>query len=176
LLANIESNIILPKWYCGDSCNIDSIINDRDFDFILTCPPYHDLEKYSDDPADISNMSYADFLKAYRTILHKSVSMLKPHAFIAIVVGEIRDKYGAYCGFVPDTINIMNESGCIYYNDICLITQVGTAAVRAPRIFGSNRKVVKTHQDVIVFLRSKGSKAELKKFMGKLSSVPDEIF
>jgi hypothetical protein len=31
----------------------------------MSCPPYADLEKYSDDPKDLSNMDYADFKEVY---------------------------------------------------------------------------------------------------------------
>ena len=51
-----------PQWYLGDSCNVlDGFI--KDFDFVFSCPPYGDLETYSDLDGDISNMEYSDFLK-----------------------------------------------------------------------------------------------------------------
>lgn len=52
----------MPTWYCGDSLHIDQIAK-GEYDFLFTCPPYGNLEVYSDDPADISNMSDDDFDK-----------------------------------------------------------------------------------------------------------------
>ena len=50
-----------PIWICGDSRKIDATCKDVDADFIFSCPPYADLEVYSDDPKDISTLGYEDF-------------------------------------------------------------------------------------------------------------------
>lgn len=60
-----------PHWICDDSLNMDDHINEK-YDFLLTCPPYADLEVYSDDPRDISNMQYEQFIETYGEILHKA--------------------------------------------------------------------------------------------------------
>ena len=52
---------IKPNWICGDSTNIQSI--GGKYNMIFSCPPYHDLEQYSNDPKDLSNMSYEKFLE-----------------------------------------------------------------------------------------------------------------
>lgn len=58
---NKDILIEMPKWSIGDSANIDQIIKDEapadKFDMIMSCPPYADLEVYSDDPADINPKS-----------------------------------------------------------------------------------------------------------------------
>jgi len=58
-----------PQWYCGDS---EKLLNDNwnlKFDFLFSCPPYADLEVYSDLPDDLSNMDYKDFLTKYCSII-----------------------------------------------------------------------------------------------------------
>ena len=35
---------IMPKWTCGDSQNIKKLVGDIKADFVLSCPPYADLE------------------------------------------------------------------------------------------------------------------------------------
>ena len=159
------SPVNLPTWTIGDSTNIDQLIKERDFDMMLTCPPYGDLEVYSDDPHDISNMEYEDFLAAYRTILKKSVDMLAENAFAAVVVGEIRDKKGHYRNFVGDTIKAMEDAGMHYYNECILITAISTLCLRAGRQFDASRKVGNTHQKALVFLKSKGDDKALKQYM-----------
>lgn len=52
-----------PNWVHSDSKYIDKVFGEHEFDFLLTCPPYADLEVYSDDPDDLSNMDYEDFIK-----------------------------------------------------------------------------------------------------------------
>lgn len=153
-------SITKPQWICGDSREIDTRV-DGEFDFLLTCPPYADLEVYSDDPRDISNMEYADFRAAYREILHKAFDKLKENAYAAIVVGEVRDKKGYYYNFVGDTIEIGREYGLQYYNECILVNQVATAALRADKQFSKRRKVVKTHQNVLVFLKGKETEIDL---------------
>ena len=59
-----------PKWICGDSTEIDHLAS-GEYDCLITCPPYADLEKYSDDSKDLSNMKYSDFLTAYNEIVKK---------------------------------------------------------------------------------------------------------
>lgn len=160
-----------PHWTQGDSLNIESIIERKDFDMLLTCPPYADLEVYSDNPADISNMSYEDFITAYSQILAKSIAMLKDNAFIAIVVGEVRDKKGYYRNFIGDTIKAVEATGAKYYNEIVLVTMGGTVAMRARRQFEAGRKVANTHQKALIFLHSKGSEKELQEYMGSFDNT-----
>jgi len=67
------------------------------------------------------------------------------------VVGEVRDKKGDYIGFVPDTIRAFQKAGLKYYNEIVLLNQLGNAAMRASSLFPKSQKVVKVHQNVLVF-------------------------
>ena len=141
-----------PNWINDDSANIDLLVKEQ-HDFLLTCPPYADLEVYSDDPRDISNMPYEQFKEAYTDILVKAAGKLKENAFAAIVVGEVRDKHGYYYDFVGDTIAAFRAAGMKYYNECILLNQIGTGAVRADRQFRKGRKVVKTHQNVLIFVK-----------------------
>lgn len=145
-----------PMWVCGDSTYIDEHYKGVEADMIFTCPPYADLEVYSDDPRDISNMDYENFLKAYRTIIQKAVSLLKENRFAVFVVGEVRDKKGYYYNFVGDTIKACIDAGLIYYNEIILVTQIGTKALTMERGFNTSRKVGKIHQNVLVFYKRGG--------------------
>lgn len=154
-----------PTWICGDSQNIDTAISGGDFDMLLTCPPYFDLEQYSDNPADISNMSYDDFLAAYETILTKSIAKVKDNGFIAIVVGEVRDDDGIYRNFIGDTVEAVKRAGAAYYNEIVLVTMLGTLPIRIRRQFEVSRKVGNTHQKALVFLKSKGDEKALKDYL-----------
>ena len=154
-----------PVWICGDSLHIDESIEGDDFDMLLTCPPYFDLEQYSDDPRDISNMNYGDFLATYGEILRKSVAKVKDGGFIAVVVGEVRDEEGYYRNFIGDTINAVESAGAHYYNEIVLITMLGTLPIRVRRQFSAGRKVGNTHQKALIFFKSKGDPAALRDYL-----------
>jgi hypothetical protein len=121
------------------------------FDFLFSCPPYADLEVYSDLPEDLSNMDYKDFLSKYCSIIRKSLELLKPNSYACFVVGDVRDKQGYYLDFISDTKKAFINSGAKLYNEAILLNSVGTASMRANRIFSAGQKLVKIHQNVLIF-------------------------
>jgi len=140
------------EWRSGDS-NIN--VPDAPMaDFIFSCPPYGDLERYSKDPKDLSNMEYKDFLRNYCSIVSKTCERLKDNRFACFVVGDYRDrKTGLYRGFVHDTIDAFALSGLGLYNEGILITQVASLALTSDRQFSGGRKLTKVHQNVLVFVK-----------------------
>ena len=148
-----------PVWHCGDSMEISQICKGVQADFVFSCPPYADLEVYSDDPRDISTMKYGDFLLKYLEIIRQSCELLKDNRFACFVVGEARDSKGNYYGFVPDTIAAFREAGLQYYNEAILVTNAGSLPIRAGKAFQASRKLGKTHQNVLVFVKGDGKKA-----------------
>ncbi len=150
-----------PRWINGDSTNIKELAA-GEYDFIFSCPPYADLEVYSDDPADLSRMEYEDFLTAYRNIIKHCVSMLKDNRFACFVVGDIRDSKGFYRNFPAHTIDAFQGAGMILYNEAILVTAIGSLPIRVGRQFDGGRKLGKTHQNVLVFY--KGNPKAIKDF------------
>jgi len=151
-----------PKWVAGDSAAM--VPSAPAADFIFSCPPYGSLEVYSDDPADISNMSYADFLTTYAKIIAKSVARLNDNRFAAWVVGNYRED-GIMHDLVGDTIRAFEAAGMHYYNDIILVNSVGSGAMRTNGTFiRGHRKIVKMHQNVLVFV--KGDPAQAAAYCG----------
>jgi DNA modification methylase len=148
-----------PEWIEGDSRTIDKTCKKLDADFVFSCPPYADLERYSDDPADLSTLAYAEFLKAYREIIAKACVRLKDDRFACFVVGDVRDKRGNYYNFVGDTVEAFKAAGLAYYNEAILVTAVGSLPIRAGKQFSASRKLGKTHQNVLVFVKGDGKKA-----------------
>ena len=139
-----------PTWIHGDS---RQDIPDMDVDYIFTCPPYGTLERYSDDKRDLSNMPYYDFLEAYNEIIEVACSMLKDNRFATIVVGDFRRKNGLYHNFVADTIHAFQRAGMGYYNEAIYVSRLGTLPFRARRFFEASRKLGKTHQNVLTFVK-----------------------
>ena len=141
-----------PQWYVGDSNVVLNDFADESFDLVFSCPPYADLEKYSDLEGDISNMKYDDFLIAYESIIAKACRKLKKGGHAIFVVGEIRDKKGFYQGFVPHTINAFWKCGMKLYNEAILATSLASCAIRAAGNMKSN-KLVKVHQNILDFVK-----------------------
>ena len=159
-------------WIIGDSNVTLETISDK-YDMIFSCPPYADLEMYSDDPADLSNMDYKDFVRVYKSIIKKAVSKLKDNRFAVFVVGEVRDKAGHYRHFVPDTIEAFSEAGMVYYNELILVNSAGTLPLRAGRVFNPSRKIGKMHQNILVFY--KGDSKKIKDNFGAIVSEEVKI-
>ena len=155
-----------PTWIVGDSLNIETLAP-GEFDFVFSCPPYADLERYSDNPLDLSTMEYSRFLEAYRAIIAGSVAKLKPDRFACFVVGEARDSSGNYYGLVPDTVRAFVDAGCSYYNEMILVTAVGSLPIRVGQQMRASRKIGKTHQNVLVFI--KGDAREATKACGDIA-------
>tara|TARA_R110000796_G_scaffold191547_2_gene308251 strand:+ start:59 stop:1498 length:1440 start_codon:yes stop_codon:yes gene_type:complete len=150
----LEKGDPIPKWIKGNSLNTKKLIKKEKFDLIFSCPPYFDLEKYSKDPEDLSNISWNDFKDQYQSIIKQSVEALKDDRFACFVVGDIRDpKSGFYRDLIRETITGFEKGGAMLYNEMILLEPAGTAAMRASRIFNGGRKICKTHQNVLVFYK-----------------------
>ena len=165
--ANLEQISIVkerkPVWICGNSQDMDSLLPQKfEADFVFSCPPYADLEVYSKQPEDLSNMDYSNFKEAYRDIISKACSRLKDDSFAAFVVGEARSKQGTYYGLVPDTIEAFEDAGTYFYNEMILVTQIAAKALTVAEGFVKSRKIGKIHQNILVFVKGDPVKAAAK--------------
>jgi len=149
---NADELGVAPVWITGDS-NVVLDGMDEKFDMVFTCPPYMDLEVYSDNPGDISNMSDDGFNEVYKSIIGKAADHLKDDRFMVIVVSDVRAKKGEYKGLVHNTIQFAMDAGLVLYNEIVLINVGGTLPMRAGISFSASRKVGRQHQNVLVFYK-----------------------
>ena len=78
------------------------------------------------------------------------------------MVAEVRDKKGNYYNFVGDTVQAFKNAGLAYYNEAILVTQVGSLPIRVGRQFATGRKLGKTHQNILVFVKGDAKKAALR--------------
>lgn len=147
------------EWAVGDSRGVAGLLP-GEYDFVFSCPPYADLERYSDDPRDLSTMDYPAFLEAYREIIAASCAMLRDDRFACFVVGDVRDRAtGCYRGFVGDTVEAFRAAGLELYNEAVLVTAVGSLPIRVGKQFSGYRKLGKTHQNVLVFAKGDPARA-----------------
>ena len=144
-----------PRWEHADARDLLEHVDEGTADLIFTCPPYYDLEVYSDDPADLSAVAtYQEFVLGYRQCIAAAAAALRQDRFAIFVVGEVRDKRtGRYVGLVPDTIRACEDAGLGFYNEGILVTSVGSLPIRTSRLFGPGRKLGKSHQNVLVFIK-----------------------
>ena len=161
-----ESHI--PNWICDNALNVDKL--DEKYDFLFSCPPYYNLEVYSDNEEDISTMKYDDFLSTYREIIKRSCDKLNEDSFAVFAVGEVREN-GNYVGFVPDTIRAFEAAGLKYYNEMILLQEPVSAAMRSENQMNVSRKIAKCHQNVLMFL--KGSAELAAKRLGEFVEIEE---
>jgi len=147
-LANTKS-----KYICDDGQNILKHIKKNSQDMLFSCPPYYNLEVYSDLKEDASNQkNYADFMKIISRAFTDSIECLKTDRFAVITIGDIRNKVGFYRRFADDVKDIFKAAGVLLYNELILVEPIGTTALRAGNAMKS-RKVAKTHQNILVFFK-----------------------
>ena len=158
----------VPCWIKGDSTEESYADITAQYDMFLTCPPYYNLEVYTDDPNDLSTYkTYDEFLTHYRAAIRRGYNLLKDDCFAVIVVEEIRDKDGILYGFVPDTIAAFTDAGFKYYNEMILENRIMSLGVRCPKYFEQSRKVGRHHQNVLVFF--KGNPKNIEQKFGKFT-------
>lgn len=85
--------------------------------------------------------------------------MLQPDRFACFVVGDFRDTKGLQRGFVGDTIAAFRDAGAQLYNEAILVTSAGSLPIRAGKAFEVSRKLGRTHQQVLVFVKGDARRA-----------------
>jgi DNA modification methylase len=149
----------VPEWRQGDAREISRLAADVEADLIFSCPPYWNLERYSDDPADLSNMGREEFFAAYAVIIRDAVARLRNDRFAVWVIGDVRDGDGCYVNLPGRTVEAFEAAGAWFYNDGILVTAVGSLPVRVGRQFEVSRKLGRTHQNVMIFIKGDPRKA-----------------
>jgi hypothetical protein len=132
----------------GSKCEYRKLADEINCDFVFSCPPYWNLERYSDDAADLSNMSFDEFLVAYRAIIAGAVGR-----FAVWVIGDVRDEQGCYINLPGRTVDAFEAAGARLYNEAILVTAVGSLPIRAGRQFATSRKLGRTPQSALIFVK-----------------------
>lgn len=175
IIANNEqaSRIgIKPKYVCSDARDILNHIGVATQDLFISCPPYYNLEKYSDSKDDASNQeTYEDFLTLIQEAFTKAILCLKKNRFAVVIVGDIRDQMGGCRNFPGDIVRIFLNLGCAFINDIVFVRNDATANLRVKR-YMNGRKMARIHERVLVFY--KGKPANIKKYFPPLATYDDE--
>ena len=153
-INNARVDSTMAHYICDDGQNVASHFKEASQDFLFSCPPYFDLEVYSDLDNDASNQAdYSGFLSILDNAFAGAIERLKDERFAVVVIGDVRDGRGFYRGIHDDIKTIFMRRGMNLYNDLILLDPVGTAALRASGYFNAARKVVKVHQHALVFYK-----------------------
>jgi DNA modification methylase len=154
----------MPVWREGDSRRVLADMADTAeeyADFLIGCPPYFDLETYSDDEADLSNMNNEQFAEAYHDTIANAARNLKNDRFAAIIVSSVRKKQrgGPLRDLHGLTVDACQAAGLSLYNEAILLTIAGSLPIRTGKMFVGTRALGRTHQDVLIFCKGDAKKA-----------------
>lgn len=149
-----------PEWITGDCLAVLPTLEREFADLVFGCPPYFDLEVYSDDPRDLSTMKPEAFLAAYTRMIAAAAGCLRPDRFAVLVVGSARSpRTGLLHDLRGPTVRAAEQAGLRLYNEAILVNPAGSLPVRAARQFMASRILGRTHQDVLVFVKGDRSRA-----------------
>ena len=135
------------KLLCEDST---TYLSKEKFDFAFTCPPYYDLELYSNLPNDLSNAkTYNDYLIMMQKVVKNIYIMLKKNSFCIFVVGNFRNKKGELEHLNGDLIKIAKQEGFKLWDELIYKGASEVALTRCGK-FEKNRKSIRMHEYIIV--------------------------
>lgn len=142
------------RYICDDGVNVGNHFEKESQDLLFSCPPYYDLEVYSDLENDASNQgTYEEFIEIIRKAFTSAIECLKENRFAVIVVGDVRNKQtGFYYDFCGDIKRIFKDNGVSMFNEVILLETGTSTALRAGR-YMEGRKVAKIHQNILVFYK-----------------------
>ncbi len=138
-------------YHLADGRFLEAATGEAGFDVAVTCPPYYNLEVYSELPDDLSNCgSYEEFNAGMMFCARAHRAKMKPGAFVCIIVGPFRDKKGELVDFPAHTVDNFREAGFIYHQQIVLSKNFGSAAKRSTNAW-KGHKLVPIHEFLLVF-------------------------
>lgn len=149
------------EWAHGDARDILPGLTGP-YNYAYSCPPYWRLERYSDDPRDLSAMTLDDFHSAHTTIIHATIALLTDDAFCTWVIGDLRDDTGHLAQLPWRTIEAFGAAGARLVNDQILVTPVGSKYWTLGRTFRATRSCTRLHQYVLTFCKGDRRKAAAK--------------
>lgn len=142
-------NSHVPQYVLGNALEVCNTLPESDL--VFTCPPYWNLEKYSDIPEDLSNTDYETFSTSMKSIIELASKSLCLGGFSVYVIGNMRNKNGVLVDLAGLVVEAHEEAGLAYWNEHILITPIGTVAMRAGKQFRASKKTGRCHQTVLVF-------------------------
>jgi DNA modification methylase len=123
-------------------------------DFLMTCPPYYNLEQYEGGDADLSMLpTYEHFLAELRRVIAACRDLLRPGARACWVVGLLRDTTGRLLPLHHDVARLHTELGYRMREEIVLAMRNNGAIQRVGQFDKGDRRLIRVHEYALVFSR-----------------------
>lgn len=138
------------KIVCGDSTDC-SHMTDNSADFLLTCPPYWNLEQYNGGDNDLSMCrTYGEFCSGIGDVIAETKRILKPGAIAVWVVGIFRHN-NELIPMHHDITRMHIEKGFSLREEIILAHRNNGALQRVGNFEKGNKYLIRTHEYALVF-------------------------
>jgi len=148
-----DYNEVSPKIICADSRNVPQI-ESQSAEFLITCPPYWNLERYDGGADDMSMAkTYDDFLDMIETSIQESHRILKPGSLSCWVVGLHRDIDGELLAMNHDIAALHQNNGFKFKEEIVLHLQNTGSVQRVGNFEKGDHRLIRTHEYCVVFER-----------------------
>jgi hypothetical protein len=141
------------------------------FDLCFACPPYYKVEKYVDydgksPEGEINTLSsYEQFRNTLFQGYKNAIEVLNDNCFFIIMIGDSRDKNGAYYGCEAEHELFFKQQGLSIYNKIVYLESEFTRRAQAKKTL-HQRKFPKSEQKIYTFY-----KGDLKKIKDNYSNI-----
>ena len=141
---NIDSTI-----YLDNGCYMKQTPNDF-ADLVMTCPPYHQLEKYESVDNQLSDINdYETFLGMLEICAVNIKRVLKPGGFLVWVCADWRDGK-EFRSFHSDSIRMFKNVGLKYHDIVIMKNKSPFASMQLGKV-AANRYTSKVHEYILIF-------------------------
>ena len=149
---HLDSYKIDATIYLENGCEMK--YTSKDFaDLVMTCPPYHQLEKYESVKNQLSDISdYETFLGMLKLCAVNIKRVLKPGGFLVWVCADWRDG-NEFRSFHTDSIQMFKNVGLKYHDLIIMKNQSPFASMQIGKV-ASKRYTSKIHEYILVFRKN----------------------
>jgi len=143
------------KWIKADSSKYKP---KQKYDLIFSCPPYYRVEKYVDydgmpPEGELNHLdSYDVFIKRLFEGYEKAIDVMNENTFFIVMVGDSRDKKGAYHGMEAEHELFFKNKGLYIYNKIVYLESEFTRRAQAKKTL-HYRKFPKSEQKIYAFYK-----------------------
>ncbi len=146
---HLDSYNIDPTIYLDNGCYMKQTPNDF-ADLVMTCPPYHQLEKYESVDNQLSDVKeYVNFLGMLQICAVNIKRVLKPGGFLVWVCADWRDGK-EFRSFHSDSIRMFKNVGLKYHDIVIMKNKSPFASMQLGKV-AANRYTSKVHEYILVF-------------------------
>lgn len=142
-----------PEWICGDAMEELTRLPDGGFDYALSCPPYWNRERYTDNPRDLSRMRWPEFLDTHAHIIRETVRCLADDRLVSWVISDVRDHRGHLRSLPAHAVAAFEAAGARLTNEQILIEPPGLRAKTTRPPWEAARTTTRRHQIVLTFVK-----------------------